>query len=189
MNKYNRGFSISSIIAVIAGFFGASYTFTKTPTPVVNISNPNPVVYVATTTDEIVLNKKDDSKAISFSQKVLTTLESNDFISLSSMVSPDGLNLNMYPYIYWSKNNIPKNEIANINNDARTYIWGYTDGKGDPVDLSRADFIKRLLASPVSFSKAKQISVNKKLGGGNTKFTLDKDAKGMTYVAFHFRTF
>ena len=189
MNKYNRGFSVSSIIAVIAGFFGASHTFTKTPTPVVNISNPNPVVYVTTTTNEIVPNIKDDSKAISFAQKVLNALESNDYIGLSNMVSPDGLNLNMYPYIYWSKNNIPKNEIANINHDTKTYIWGYTDGKGDPVDLSRADFIKSLLASPVSFRKAKQIVVNKKLGGGNTQFTLDKDAKGMTYVAFHFSGF
>lgn len=131
-----------------------------------------------------------EQKVLVASKNVINALSSRDYQKLEGLVSEDGLSLNFYPRLDLEKNLIPKKEVSLIPKDLMVYLWGYTDGKGDPVNLTRAQFLTSYIYSnSVDYLKAPQIAINKPLGKGNSINTLDKDVNGRTYVAYHFPGF
>ncbi len=131
-----------------------------------------------------------EQKAIAAAREALSVLAARDYQKLEGLVSPDGLSLDIYPRFDAVRNLIAKNEVSEITKDTKVYLWGYTDGKGDPINLTRGEFLtKYIYSGAVDYSKAPNVAVNKKLGGGNSINTVEKDANGRTYVAFYFSGF
>lgn len=131
-----------------------------------------------------------EQKVLATAREVISALSARDYQKLEGLVSSDGLSLNFYPQLDLVKNLIPKSEISIIPKDTEIYLWGYTDGKGDPINLTRAEFLsKGIYTNSVDYLKAPDVAVNKILGNGNYGNTIDKDVNGRTYVAFHFSGF
>lgn len=131
-----------------------------------------------------------EQKVLATAREVIGVLAARDYQKLEGLVSSDGLSLNFYPQLDLVKNLIAKNDVSKIPNDTKIYLWGYTDGKGDPINLNRAQFLTTYIYSnSVDYLKAPDVAVNKKLGGGNSLNSIDKDVNGRTYVAFHFSGF
>lgn len=129
-----------------------------------------------------------EKKVLAISREVISTLSSRNYQKLEELVSPNGLSLAIYPQIDFQNNLIAKNDISEIPVDKKNYLWGYTDGRGDPINLTREEFItKWIYNNSVDYLKAPDVAVNKKLGGGNSINTIGED--GRTYAAFNFSGF
>ena len=120
---------------------------------------------------------------------VIGTLLEKDYAKLETLVSKDGLTLDFYPRMV-DTNTIVKKDISNIATDSKTRIWGYTDGKGDPVDLTTKDFLEKFIITR-DYRTAPEIAVNKELGGGSNSIShIIKDAGDKrTIVAYYFKGF
>jgi hypothetical protein len=131
-----------------------------------------------------------EQKVLATAREVIGSLSARDYQKLEGLVSSNGLSLNFYPQLDLVKNLIAKNDVSEIPNDTKIYLWGYTDGKGDPINLTRAQFLTTYIYSnSVDYLKAPDVAVNKTLGSGNSLNTIAKDVNGRTYVAFHFSGF
>ncbi|MEK9184858.1 MAG: hypothetical protein AAB866_01685 [Patescibacteria group bacterium] len=147
-------------------------------------------IKIASITTPVVFTNK-EQKLISVSKEVLSALKNKDYQRLEGLVSQNGLSLGKEPNVDYINNLIAKNDVSEIPKDTKVYFWGYTDGKGDPINLTRTQFLTQYIYSgTVDFSKAPDVAVNKTLGKGNSFNTMDKAAQnGVTYVAFHFDGF
>lgn len=128
-------------------------------------------------------------------RQILQVLADKKYAELARYVSPDGLTFNLYPSLDLSSGNKPSrnvtlniDEVAKIATDPTKHLFGYTDGKGDPIDLTTADFIKKYIYNH-DYLNAPQVAVNKVLGSGNSQNTILEDATGRVVVAFHFLGF
>lgn len=131
-----------------------------------------------------------EQKVLITAREVIGALSARDYQKLEGLVSSDGLSLNQEPRFDSTKNLIAKNDVSLIPKDTKIYLWGYTDGKGDPINLTRGQFLTTYIYSnSIDYLKAPDVAVNKTLGGGNSVNTIDKDINGRTYVAFHFSGF
>ncbi len=131
-----------------------------------------------------------EQRAVAAAREVLGVLKARDYQKLEGLVSEDGLSLNLYPRFDAVKNIIAKSEVSLIPKDAKVYLWGYTDGKGDPINLTRAEFLtKYIYSGTIDYSKAPDVAVDKIIGSGNSLNTIEKDVNGRTYVAFYFSGF
>jgi len=129
-----------------------------------------------------------EQRVLATARDVLSAFAARDYQKLEGLTSADGLGLSTGPHFGQAENLIPKIDIAGIPKDTKIYLWGYTDGKGDPINLTRAGFLTKYIYS-ADYLKAPDVAVNKTLGGGNSLNTIDKDVNGRTYVAFHFSGF
>lgn len=139
------------------------------------------------TKTEVITNEQ---KVLITAREVIQKLSVRDYETLEELVGPDGLSLDIYPNFDLQKNLIEKKDISQIPQDTKVYLWGYTDGKGDPINLTRAEFLtKWIYNNSIDYLKAPYVAINKKLGGGNSVNTIDVAREGRTYVAFHFSGF
>jgi hypothetical protein len=142
------------------------------------------------TTNSTAPTTGNEQKVLATAREVIGALAARDYQKLEGLVSSDGLSLNFYPQLDLVKNLITKSEVSLIPKDTKVYLWGYTDGKGDPINLTRAQFLTTYIYSnSVDYLKAPDVAVNKTLGSGNSLNTISKDVNGRTYVAFHFSGF
>ncbi len=130
-------------------------------------------------TTQIIPVETKEQKLIKVSKEVLKALAVKDYSALEKLTSPDGLSLSFYPNL-----DLTKTYSAN---DPKIYLFGYTDGKGDPINLTTKQFLDGIYSA--DYLNAPDVAVNKKLGGGNSIFALDTDIGGRDYVAFHFPGF
>lgn len=195
MKNHQKGFAVPILLAVIAilAVSGSAYlyeknTFEKTSPETSDQQSSQEFSQTNTNTDEKkVPTTTNEEKVLTTSRNVIAALAIRDYKKLDGLVSSDGLSIDLYPRFDVKKNLIPKNEISQIPQDTRTYLWGYTDGKGDPINLTRAEFLtKWIYTNSVDYSKATDVAVNKKLGSGNSLNTIAEDVAGRTYTAFHF---
>lgn len=129
-----------------------------------------------------------DEKLINTAREVLSALSKEDYQGLEEMTSPDGLTLNFYPRLDLSKVHSTKENISEIPSDTKVYLFGYTDGKGDPVNLTTFQFIKQWIYNH-EYENAPQVAVNKTLGSGNSLNKITEDAASRDFVVFYFPGF
>ncbi|MCX6752265.1 MAG: hypothetical protein NTZ87_02075 [Candidatus Nomurabacteria bacterium] len=119
---------------------------------------------------------------------VLTALRDDNYQKLEELTSSSGLSWNEYPQLDFTKNDISKDSISDISTDNKTYMFGYTDGKGDPIVLTKKDYIKEYLYN-YDYLYAEKVAVNKTLGSGNSVNSIIKDSGNRTVVAYYFSGF
>lgn len=79
-----------------------------------------------------------------------------------------GLLFSPYGYINEQKAKVfTKEEVAHLHSDNTVYEWGEYDGTGDPIKLTFSDYYDRFIYD-VDFADAPEMSVNERLGYGNT---------------------
>lgn len=147
------------------------------------------VVAVIAGTIGYTIGKQTPNSPIDAGNIVIATLLEKDYAKLETLVSKDGLTLDLYPQIV-EANIVLKKDISKIPTDSKTRIWGYTDGKGDPIDLTTKDFLAKFIVTH-DYRLAPEIAINKELGGGTNSISqIMKDAgENRTVVAYYFKGF
>jgi hypothetical protein len=132
-----------------------------------------------------------NSAPLSLSQtghEVLVALRDNNYRKLEGLVSLRGLSLSKEPSINLHEADVSKEKVSDIPKDKEKRLFGYTDGKGDPIMLSVADFMKKYIYTH-DYLNAKDVAENKTLGRGNSVNNIVKDAAGRVFLAYHFDGF
>jgi hypothetical protein len=124
-------------------------------------------------------------EAIAQAKKVLDVFAARDYEALEKLVSPSGLSMSLTPNLDLTRTHVAENDISYIPQDTQIYFWGYTDGKGDPINLSVSEFMEKYIYTQ-DYRQAPSVAVNTYLGSGNSLNTLVSDVGTRTYVAFHF---
>jgi len=119
--------------------------------------------------------------------EVLTAIKNFDMEKLADAVHPDkGVRFSPYAFVDVERDLVfTADEVRNLAADTKTYLWGYYDGTGDPIELTFRDYHREFIYD-ADFLNAEQVSVNETLGRGNTvnnSFEVYKDAE---IVEFYF---
>ncbi len=116
---------------------------------------------------------------------VLSALRTRDYQRLEELTSPNGLTLNLNPNLDLRTIHAKKDDVSELKTATATYLFGYTDGKGDPINMTTAQFIDRWIYTH-DYEKAPQVGVNKILGQGNSLNSIIEDVSPREFVAFHY---
>jgi len=118
---------------------------------------------------------------------VLTAIKNFDMEKLADAVHPDkGVRFSPYGYVDVDNDLVfTAEEVKNLANDTKTYLWGHYDGSGEPINLSFPDYYKRFIYD-ADFINAEQVGYNKALGQGNTLNNSFEVYKNSIIVEYHF---
>lgn len=121
---------------------------------------------------------------------VLTAIKNYDVEKLADAVHPDkGVRISPYGYVDVDNDLVfPAEEVKNLANDSKTYLWGYYDGSGEPITLKFSDYYKRFIYD-ADFLNAEQVGYNKVLGHGNTLNNSFDVYKNSIIVEYYFSGF
>lgn len=121
-------------------------------------------------------------------KEVLTALKNKDYNKLETLASKDGISFKLAGYpLDLTKNNVLKEKISEISSDTNKYLWGYTDGKGDEIRLTTAEFIKQWIYS-TNYLNAPTIVVNKLSNETSSYGEIIKNSEGRNFIGFHFNS-
>jgi len=121
--------------------------------------------------------------------EVVLALKNQDMLALVGNVHPDaGLRLSPYAYVQETDLVFPFGQIARLPGDTTIYHWGLYDGSGFDINLTYSDYYKEFIYD-VDFASAPQISINQRVGLGNTMDNSLTFYPGAIIVEYHFPGF
>ena len=99
----------------------------------------------------------------------LDALKRRDDAALAAVAHPNkGVRFSPYPYVNVANNVVlSRADLAKAYVDTKTRTWGVTDGRGDPITMTFADYNTRYVYSR-NFLNASKTSYNKPIGSGNS---------------------
>lgn len=168
------------IIIALAGGGYYAYKASQEPATADQTAQPDQTPTIAETPKE--------EQLVAAGKEVLKAMATKDFVMLATLTSTEGLSLNEIPNLDFSVSNLPQSEISQIPTDTQTFMWGYTDGQGLEIDITRKEYFEKYLFNH-DYLNAPVIAVNETLGRGNSLNTIITDSDGRNFVAFHFAGF
>jgi hypothetical protein len=151
-------------------------TTTQPPTPT---SPPSPTP-APLDPQQIVLSR---------AAEVVLALKNQDMLGLAGYVHPvNGLRFSPYAYVQDTNLVFPAEQVASLLSDETNYQWGFYDGSGMNIDLSFSAYFAEFIYD-VDFANAAQISVNQRIGLGNS---IDNSAEyypNAIIIEYHFPGF
>jgi len=121
---------------------------------------------------------------------VLTAIKNFEMEKLADAVHPDkGVRFSPYGYVDVDNNLVfTAEEVRKLADDTKTYLWGYYDGSGEPIELSFSDYYKKFIYD-VDFVNAEQVGYNQVLGHGNSLNNSFEVYKNSVIVEYYFSGF
>jgi hypothetical protein len=166
----------------------------ETPTP--EFIQSTVVVYASPTPDQPTMTVTISSPGTSTNQAVLNeaftvvnALMDQDMTTLSRFVSPQhGLRFSPYAYLKDIDQLFPAEKVPGLMEDSRVLWWGNYDGSGEPINLKFSDYYAKFIYDE-NFTAAPQISLNHRLGTGNSIDNIQDFYPGSMVVEFYFPGF
>lgn len=99
----------------------------------------------------------------------VAALRDKDFTALAALAHPvKGVRFSPYAFVDVAKNIVlDQGTIRQGFMNTRTYIWGFTDGKGDAIDTNLEGYYKRYIYNK-DYAKAPTPGYDKRIGQGNS---------------------
>jgi len=118
---------------------------------------------------------------------VLTAIKNYDMEKFSDAVHPEkGVRFTPYTYVDVEKDLVfTAEEVRNLANDSKTYLWGYYDGSGEPMNLKFEDYYKAFIYD-ADYLNAEQVGYNKTLSYGNALDNSFEVYKNSIIVEYYF---
>lgn len=127
--------------------------------PVVDKYSNETEVSNDTSTEQTIIQKAD---------QIVSLLKNKSVMSLKGFIHPiKGVRISNDGYIDIKRDVIIKaSEIDSLINDDTKLLWGYSDGKGDPINLSIEDYFSKYLS--IDFTGSQKRYNQAARGGSNT---------------------
>lgn len=143
----------------------------STPRVFSNISSSdgsNSVVLNQAVADPQPFNEKDNFTLLDNAYSVVQAMKQQDWDVLSSFVHPQ-LGVTFTPYSTVDREmdlTFTAQQIKKLAKDDSLYVWGFTDGKGDPIQMTMLDYFDRYVFNE-DYSQAPQIGIDRIQMTGN----------------------
>jgi len=122
-------------------------------------------------------------------REVATAFRDRDMAKLAIMVHPDkGVRFSPYSFVRTGQDGdvvLTANEVRLILADSRSFTWGVSDGKGDPIVLGFWSYVQGFVYDR-DFLAAPVVEFNKVVMQGNTVVNITDAYPDGLFVEFHF---
>jgi len=118
--------------------------------------------------------------------RVLEYIRDDDFVSLSHVVHPEyGVVLSPYATINLATDRrFSAEQIAAIDTDTNVYVWGVYNGRGEPIELTPAEYFDKFVPA-ADFFDAKIIGINRIVRSGNALENITEVFPNVQFIDFH----
>ncbi len=102
--------------------------------------------------------------------QILTALQTKDGERLASFIHPEkGVRFSPSAYVNVDEDVVlSRDQIQTFWMDSVTYLWGYAEGTGDPIELTPAAYAERYILDR-DFSNPSSVNVNDDQAAGTTR--------------------
>ncbi len=131
-------------------------------------------------------NQRPDAAA----KEIVQLLKDKNMESLANYIHPSkGVRFSPYGYINVEQDRIMNSQqIVGAMEDQTTYLWGYFDGSGEPINLTFEEYFNRFVYDE-DYLNAEKVAVNERIGQGNSLDNNKEVYPEGTVVEFHFPGF
>jgi hypothetical protein len=120
---------------------------------------------------------------------VVNSLMHQDMHTLAQYVDPiQGLRFSPYASVKDTDQVFTTEQVPGLMADNTIYLWGNYDGSGEPINLTFSDYYAKFIYDE-NFGDAPQISLNHRLGTGNSIDNSQDYYPGAKVVEFYFPGF
>lgn len=194
-----------AIVTLIAGFcvglwcnFGfispGVTTLQASTTPMSNVTLPttlpvegSPSLSPPSPIQSPDLDVEDNTVLLERAGAAVSALKDKDYAALSALVHPTrGLVLTPYSTVDLEANlNFTAAQVAALAGDGGRYVWGVSDGKGDPIEMTMSEYFARYVYN-ADFANAPVIGVDQVLGSGNALENVKEVFPEARFVEYYF---
>ena len=116
-------------------------------------------------------------------------LQQQDWGALAAYVHPDrGVTFTPYSSVDPNSDlNFAADQIRNLAQDQNVYIWGFEDGRGEPIQMTFPQYFERYVYDR-DYIQAPELGVDRIMTGGNALENLTEVYDGCRFVDFSFPT-
>lgn len=151
-----------------------------------NLSIPDISAFTISDTQSVslvsALDEKDNCTLLDSAFSVVLAIKQEDWNTLSSLVHPDGVTFTPYSTVDREMDlTFTPQQIKKLAKDDSVYVWGFTDGKGDPIQMTMTDYFSRYVFN-ADYSQAPQIGIDRIQMTGNALENLSDAYPGCRFV-------
>lgn len=118
--------------------------------------------------------------------EVAVLLRDRDWAGLSAAVHPEkGVRFTPYSSVSEGDLVFSAGEVAAFGSDGKSYIWGYSDGRGAPMSMTPADYFARFVFN-ADFTQAPLLAVNRVQVYGNAVENVADAYPEGSFVEFYY---
>ena len=112
---------------------------------------------------------KDTAALLRASAGVAEALKKGDYETLAAYVHPErGVTLTPYSTVDFDQDQcFTADQIRVLRDDATRYLWGYSDGRGEPIQMTFVEFLGEYAFS-VDYTQATSVGVDQVVMTGNS---------------------
>lgn len=122
------------------------------------------------------------------SDTLIHALAEKDMQTIAAHAHEDGVRFSPYATVTDTNVVIPRQDIATLFQNERTYFWGYYDGTGDNMNLTFHDYYNQFIYD-APYAQAPVIAYNKRAGHGNAIHNLPEYYPDAVFIEYHFKGF
>ena len=129
----------------------------------------------------------DNRALLSLAFDVASALERRDYQTLSTYVHPsEGVLFTPYSTVDLNANlSFTPYQVARLGSDSTKYVWGISDGKGDPLELTAGDYFTRYVYN-ANYIQAPLLGIDRIIGSGNALENVLDTFPDCRFVEFYF---
>lgn len=159
----------------------------STFTPPPGVSQPTASSSAAASTGTPELDPEDNFPLLSSACAVNRAIQQQDWTTLAAYVHPDqGVTFTPYSTVEPGTDlTFTASQIKNLAQDQNLYTWGFEDGRGDPIQMTMAQYFQRYVYDR-DYTQVPEIGVDRIMTGGNALENLTEVYEGCRFVDFSF---
>lgn len=158
----NFGFLAPGVTALQPAVTPISPLKSPLPTPSQTaFTSPSPTV-------SPTLDMTDNTLLLEVASDVIAALQDQDYDALGTLTHPvKGVVFTPYSTVDLDANlTFAGSQLASLLKSDKTYVWGTTDGKGEPLEMTMSEYHTRYLYN-ADFANAPMLGIDQILGSGN----------------------
>jgi hypothetical protein len=121
--------------------------------------------------------------------QVLVALKAQDMATLAALAHPtQGVRFSPYAFVRDEDVVFTPAQLSGAFSDSTVVAWGAYDGSGEPINLTFAAYYQEFIFDQ-DYTTAEAVSVNERLGQGNSIDNSQEAYPGAMVVEYHFPGF
>lgn len=119
------------------------------------------------------------------SDKIITALDERDMDTVAEYVDPEkGLTFSPYVYVTDDAVRFDKEDVPSMLDSDEAFVWGDYDGKGDPIELTPADYFDEFIDME-PYLEPDDVLVDDPQDRGNTKNNIKDVFPNTTVIEYY----
>jgi len=130
-----------------------------------------------------------EETALALGAQALAALKAQDTVALAALAHPtQGVRFSPYAFVRDEDLVFTPAQLSGAFSDSAVHEWGAYDGSGEPINLTFADYYQEFIFDQ-DYTTAEAVSVNERLGQGNSLDNSHEAYPGAMVVEYHFPGF